>query len=73
MNDKVEGDDGEKLLGVMTAANRTEWAKFRSKFCSDGANWNSLKVIDTAAFVVILDDYSYDYDPVSDTQISLVV
>lgn len=70
LNDKVEGDDGEKLLGVMTAANRTEWAKFRSKFCSDGANWNSLKVIDTAAFVVILDDYSYDYDPEDPSQLN---
>eukprot|EP00095_Tigriopus_kingsejongensis_P011758 snap_masked-scaffold241_size241811-processed-gene-1.4 protein:Tk11758 transcript:snap_masked-scaffold241_size241811-processed-gene-1.4-mRNA-1 annotation:"carnitine o-palmitoyltransferase liver isoform-like isoform 1" len=63
LDDSTLPDEGEEHLGVMTAANRTDWAQFRDEFCSQGDNRNSIQTIDSAAFVVILDDYGYDYNP----------
>ncbi len=46
----------------MTAADRTEWSDARRDFFSRGLNRSSISAIDSAAFVLVLDDYSYDYD-----------
>ena len=49
----------------MTASDRTEWARVREQYFATGVNRNSLNTVETAAFVLVLDDYEYDYDPVS--------
>ena len=54
----------ESHLAVMTASNRTTWAKLRDRKFRHGINRSSLDVIESAAFVLVLDDYEYDYDEV---------
>lgn len=63
LDDPVEPSEGESHLAVMTAANRTTWAETRQKYFSKGVNKSSLDVIEKAAFVLVLDDYEYGYDP----------
>ena len=66
LDDPCEPDDGERHLGAMTASERTKWAKTRSTYFSKGLNKASLDVIEKAAFVIVLDDYAYDYDEEDD-------
>ena len=70
LDDPVEPDEGEEHLGVMTAANRTTWAETRNKFFKRGTNRTSLDVIERAAFVLVLDDYAYDYDPEDESKLN---
>ncbi len=57
----------------MTASDRTEWAKFRTKYLKSGptlssiANKASLAEVESAAFVVALDDRPFFYDEVRTT------
>ena len=51
-------------MAIMTATDRTKWAKMREDHFAKGVNRVSLKTIDTAAFVLVLDDFEYDYEPV---------
>lgn len=46
----------EKSVGVLTAGNRDEWAENRSHLAGLGRNSALIKLIDTAAFVLVLDD-----------------
>ncbi|KAF0711778.1 Aste57867_5036 [Aphanomyces stellatus] len=48
----------EQHLGALTAANRTTWAEHRDTFFSEGINRKSLRVIESAVFVLVLDDSS---------------
>lgn len=57
--------DGEEKLAALTANNRTVWAQARTNYFSKGINKQSLDAIEKSAFVVVLDDYPYEYDPVS--------
>lgn len=50
---------GEELLASFTAWNRTKWAEARNTFFNKGINHVSLNTIDTAAFIVSLDDEEY--------------
>ena len=44
-------------LGVLTALPRSEWAQAREALCKTEANKDVLHVIDSALFVLVLDDY----------------
>ena len=56
---------GERHLSVMTGADRTEWAKFRRQHLKrTPPNAASLLGIESAAFVLALDDYDYEFDEV---------
>ncbi len=46
------------------SAGRTEWARVRKEHFSAGVNRTSLAKIESAAFVLVLDDYQYDYEKV---------
>ncbi|KAF7990168.1 hypothetical protein HCN44_009903 [Aphidius gifuensis] len=54
--------DGEEKLAALTANNRTVWANARTCYFSKGINKQSLDAIEKSAFVVVLDDYPYEYD-----------
>ena len=43
-------------ISAMTGGNRSEWAKFREVFCSDGENRFTLDIIESALFLVVLDE-----------------
>lgn len=45
----------QNAVGVLTTENRLNWAKLREELQSDTTNGESLKVIDTALFIVCLD------------------
>ncbi|KAF1326975.1 Choline/carnitine o-acyltransferase, partial [Globisporangium splendens] len=46
----------EGNLAALTAAGRIEWAENREKFFSEGINKRSLELIESAVFVVVLQD-----------------
>jgi carnitine O-palmitoyltransferase 1 len=53
----TEASDGEALLPALTTMNRTEWANIREEFFErDPHNASRLEVIESALFVVCLDD-----------------
>lgn len=52
----------EKHLASLTAWNRTKWAQAREKYFSTGANQVSLHTIESAAFVLVLDEEPFKYD-----------
>lgn len=54
---------GEEHLAALTAWNRTKWAEIRNTKFSRGVNRISLATIETAAFVLSLDDEPYEFDP----------
>jgi carnitine O-acetyltransferase len=45
-------------LGVFTTLKRSEWAAARKDLCSLERNENALHIIDSALFVLVLDDYA---------------
>ena len=48
----------------MTASERTTWANLREARFRHGINKTSLDIIESAAFVLVLDDMEYNYDEV---------
>lgn len=64
LNSDLVPADGEEKLAALTAGERTHWATTRFKHFSHGINKTSLRVIERAAFVVILDDEEVFYDTV---------
>jgi hypothetical protein len=64
LEDKTEPLPGEERLAALTAGERTHWANVRRMFFSKGINKTSLDVIEKAAFVVVLDDFPYEFDMV---------
>lgn len=52
----------EDLLASLTAWNRTKWAQTRNALFNKGINRISLHIIESAAFVVSLDDEAYETD-----------
>ena len=65
LEDRTNPEPGEEKLAALTAWERTSWAKARQKFFAKGVNRLSLDLIEKSAFVVVLDDEEYSYDPVS--------
>lgn len=72
LNDKSISSDGEEKLAALTASERTAWARVREEFFSKGINKTSLDLIEKAAFIVVLDDIPYIYDPVSDINYKII-
>ncbi|KAL1502335.1 hypothetical protein ABEB36_007490 [Hypothenemus hampei] len=62
LKDASEPQPGEEKLGALTAGIRTHWAHVRQKYFSRGVNKTSLDAIEKAAFVVVLDDFPYEFD-----------
>uniref|UniRef100_A0A2L2XZS8 carnitine O-palmitoyltransferase n=1 Tax=Parasteatoda tepidariorum TaxID=114398 RepID=A0A2L2XZS8_PARTP len=54
---------GENHLAALTANNRTVWANARTTYFSKGLNKSSLKIIEDAAFFLVLYDEDLDFDP----------
>ncbi|XP_037713136.1 carnitine O-palmitoyltransferase 1, liver isoform isoform X1 [Drosophila subpulchrella] len=54
--------EGEEHLAALTAWNRSKWAEARNTFFSRGANHISLRTIESAAFVLSLDDEPFEFD-----------
>lgn len=52
----------EDLLASLTAWNRTKWAQIRNSMFNKGINRISLHTIESAAFVVSLDEKAYSSD-----------
>ncbi|XP_076276466.1 carnitine O-palmitoyltransferase whd isoform X1 [Lasioglossum baleicum] len=63
LDDKSEPLVGEERLAALTAGERTTWAVAREEYFVKGVNKTSLDLIEKAAFVVVLDDVPYIYDP----------
>lgn len=53
---------GEDTLASLTAWDRTKWANAREKYFAKGANKVSLYLIESAAFVLSLDDKPFEFD-----------
>jgi hypothetical protein len=53
--DPVEAS--KEALGVLTSLPRTQWAVTRNELCETEVNATALHVIDSALFVLVLDDY----------------
>ncbi|XP_037891479.1 LOW QUALITY PROTEIN: carnitine O-palmitoyltransferase 1, liver isoform [Glossina fuscipes] len=53
---------GEKYLAALTAWDRSKWAETRNTYFIRGPNRVSLNAIETAAFVVSLDEKPYEFD-----------
>lgn len=53
--DPVEAS--RNALGVLTSLPRTEWAVTRNEICQTQVNATNLDVIDSALFLLVLDDY----------------
>lgn len=63
MQDNSPLQPGEEKLGALTAADRITWATTREKYFSKGLNKISLDIIEKAAFVLILEDEEFQFDP----------
>jgi len=63
--DESASAKGEEKLAALTAWERPYWAKTRKQFFSKGVNRASLDTIEKAAFVLVLDDEDYYFDPVN--------
>ncbi|XP_013780148.1 carnitine O-palmitoyltransferase 1, liver isoform-like [Limulus polyphemus] len=66
--EKIIKDDslpqaGEEKLGALTAADRVTWATTRNEYFCKGLNKTSLDIIEKAAFCVVLEDESFEFDP----------
>ena len=62
--DKEKPTEGEEYISSLTALDRATWAKIREeKLMASPINRKSLKTIENAAFVVILEDDDFEFDP----------
>ncbi|XP_066154016.1 carnitine O-palmitoyltransferase 1, liver isoform isoform X1 [Euwallacea fornicatus] len=62
LKDESQPQPGEEKLAALTAGVRKHWAYVRDKYFSKGVNRISLDAIEKAAFVVVLDDFPYEFD-----------
>jgi carnitine O-palmitoyltransferase 1, liver isoform len=53
---------GEELVASLTAGNRTKWAQARQLYFARGVNKMTLYIIESAAFVLSLDEEPYEFD-----------
>ncbi|RWS22607.1 carnitine O-palmitoyltransferase 1: liver isoform-like protein, partial [Leptotrombidium deliense] len=72
--DKVVADEslalpGEEHLGALTATDRVTWAKVRQEYFAKGINKISLDIIEKAAFVLVLEDKNFEFDPEDRTKL----
>ncbi|XP_037811824.1 carnitine O-palmitoyltransferase 1, liver isoform isoform X1 [Lucilia sericata] len=62
LNSKATPLPGEEHLAALTAWNRSKWAEARNTYFSRGVNRVSLNTVESAAFVVSLDEVPYEFD-----------
>ncbi|SCW00224.1 LAFE_0B12178g1_1 [Lachancea fermentati] len=65
--DKTENDHLKRYpWGIFTTENRRVWSNIRDYICksSDNTNWKNLKIIDSALFIICLDDVSLNDEEV---------
>lgn len=63
VDDKEGPTDGEEYISSLTTLDRARWAKIREeKLLKDPVNRQSLKIIENAAFVVVLEDDNFEFD-----------
>ncbi|XP_050308921.1 carnitine O-palmitoyltransferase 1, liver isoform isoform X3 [Anthonomus grandis grandis] len=62
LKDESPPQPGEEKLAALTAGLRSHWAWTRDTYFSKGINRTSLDAIEKAAFVVVLDDFPYEFD-----------
>lgn len=53
---------GEEFVAALTAWDRSKWAAAREKYFSKGANKVALYLVESAAFVLSLDDEPFEFD-----------
>lgn len=53
---------GEELLASLTAGDRTKWAQIRQTVFAKGVNRTSLHTVESAAFVLSLDEKPFEFD-----------
>lgn len=63
VNDPEGPKNGEDLIPSLTTLDRTSWAKIREqKLLKDPINRQSLKIIESAALVLVLEDDNFEFD-----------
>lgn len=62
LNSRDKPMAGEELLASLTAGDRTKWAKVRESVFAKGVNKTSLHLIESAAFVLSLDEKPFEFD-----------
>lgn len=62
VNSNPVSNHGEKYLASLTSWERPKWAETRDKYFSKGINKKALRIIESAAFVMVLDDVPYESD-----------
>lgn len=62
LNSADKPQPGEELLASLTAGDRTKWAQIRESVFAKGANKTSLYLIESAAFVLSLDEHPFEFD-----------
>lgn len=63
VNDEGKPAPGELYLAALTATDRVTWAETRNNHFRRGTNRASLDAIEKAAFMVVLDEDDFVYDP----------
>lgn len=53
---------GEQQVAALTAWKRSNWAEIRNQHFSRGVNRVSLQLIESAAFILSLDEEPYEFD-----------
>ncbi|XP_076265090.1 carnitine O-palmitoyltransferase whd isoform X1 [Rhynchophorus ferrugineus] len=69
LKDTSEPQPGEEKLAALTAGLRRHWADVRQIYFSKGVNKLSLDAIEKSAFVVVLDDFPYEFDMLDPTKL----
>ena len=62
--------EGEDHLAALTASDRVTWAKVREEHFSRGINRSSLTLIESAIFILSLDDVDFEFEPKDDSKLS---
>lgn len=69
LNTADPAQTNEDLLASFTAWNRTKWAQIRNSMFNKGINRISLHAIESAAFILSLDDEPYESDIYKDADL----
>lgn len=70
VNDHDEPTKGEEFISSLTTLDRASWAKIREqKLISNPTNQQSLRLIESAAFVLVLEDDDFEFDQKDPTKL----
>lgn len=65
VNSKEVASHAESYLASLTSWTRTKWAEIRDEFFSSGINKKSLEIVESAAFMLILNDEPFEMELVN--------